>query len=61
MTTQLGKNCRAAGFGTSASKFNAAKIKKNQSEEISVITKKAEGTKCPVCWKINKSLCERHG
>ena len=38
-----------------------AKIKKNQSEEISVITKKAEGTKCPVCWKINKSLCERHG
>ena len=29
-------------------------------EEISAITKKAEGNKCPVCWKISKIKCERH-
>ena len=25
-----------------------------------VNTSKAEGQKCPVCWKINKNGCERH-
>ena len=30
------------------------------SEEILVITTKAEGQKCPVCWKISKKTCERH-
>ena len=25
-----------------------------------VITKKAKGEKCPVCWKIFKDICERH-
>jgi len=30
-------------------------------EDIKVISKKAEGTKCPVCWKISKSNCKRHG
>jgi isoleucyl-tRNA synthetase len=29
-------------------------------EKISVITKKAEGNKCPVCWKINIEPCTRH-
>jgi len=29
-------------------------------EEINVITKKAEGNKCPVCWKINIEQCTRH-
>ena len=30
-------------------------------EDISIITFKAEGQKCPVCWKIKKDKCERHG
>ena len=37
-----------------------AKIQKSNSEEIVVKTIKAEGQKCPVCWKINKGQCERH-
>ena len=37
-----------------------AKVEKNNSEEINVETLKAEGKKCPVCWKINKDKCERH-
>ena len=37
-----------------------AKINKSDSNEILVETIKAEGKKCPVCWKINKNSCERH-
>ena len=37
-----------------------AKIEKTNSEEITAITKKAEGEKCSVCWKINKNGCDRH-
>lgn len=37
-----------------------AKIEKSKSEEITVKTIKAEGQKCPVCWKISKGECERH-
>jgi len=37
-----------------------AKIEKSQSEEIVVEAIKAEGQKCPVCWKISKNQCERH-
>tara|TARA_B100001027_G_scaffold36703_1_gene22775 strand:+ start:9029 stop:11749 length:2721 start_codon:yes stop_codon:yes gene_type:complete len=33
----------------------------NQSEDVVVTTKKAVGTKCPVCWKIKEISCERHG
>jgi len=29
--------------------------------DIQVICKKAEGTKCPVCWKISKINCKKHG
>ena len=36
------------------------KINEKDSEEILVITTKAEGQKCPVCWKISKKTCERH-
>ena len=36
------------------------KTKDNDSEEIIVKTNKAEGNKCPVCWKINVNPCERH-
>ena len=38
-----------------------AKITKGQTEDIIVNTKKAEGNKCPVCWKISLNKCERHG
>jgi len=37
-----------------------AKIEKTVLDETTVITTKAEGEKCSVCWKINKNGCERH-
>jgi len=37
-----------------------AKINKSNSDEILVETIKAEGEKCPICWKISKNPCERH-
>ncbi|MDC3036707.1 isoleucine--tRNA ligase [Candidatus Pelagibacter sp.] len=36
-------------------------IQKDDKNEITVNTEKAEGKKCPVCWKISMSPCERHG
>ena len=39
---------------------SAAKVEKTTAEEITVKTEKAEGNKCPVCWKINVGKCERH-
>ena len=41
--------------------ISSAKIEKHESDEIFVKTVKAQGQKCPVCWKINKDPCERHG
>ena len=35
-------------------------IEKTNKKEVHVIAKKAEGNKCPVCWKITESECERH-
>ena len=38
-----------------------AKVIESQKEDdIEVSTTKAEGNKCPVCWKISKNECERH-
>ena len=37
-----------------------AKIEKNNENEIIVTTIKAQGQKCPVCWKINLDVCKRH-
>ena len=37
-----------------------AKIEKKETKEVITITTKAEGKKCPVCWKINKNGCDRH-
>ncbi len=37
-----------------------AEVSKFEKEEIKVETNKAEGTKCPVCWKISKEKCLRH-
>ena len=33
--------------------------RKEKQNSIKVNTVKAEGQKCPVCWKINKNGCER--
>ena len=35
------------------------KINSDNKDSINVITKKAEGEKCPICWKIFKDKCER--
>ena len=40
--------------------FFFRKVEKKEIEEVNVETIKAEGQKCPVCWKINKNGCERH-
>tara|TARA_B100001248_G_C27313140_1_gene423002 strand:- start:390 stop:827 length:438 start_codon:yes stop_codon:yes gene_type:complete len=36
------------------------KLNSDAKDSINVVTKKAEGKKCPVCWKIFKDKCERH-
>jgi len=35
-------------------------IKESKDQNIQVETKKAEGNKCPVCWKISQEPCVRH-
>ena len=35
-------------------------VEKSDDEEILVETTKAVGSKCPVCWKISTSPCQRH-
>ena len=37
-----------------------AQIQESNIDKIIVETNKAEGQKCPVCWKINQSGCKRH-
>ena len=39
---------------------SSVEIKKEPSEKIHVETNKAEGEKCPVCWKISLDPCKRH-
>ena len=36
-------------------------LQNEMDEDVIVETKKAEGKKCKVCWKINEEKCERHG
>ena len=38
-----------------------AELKPSKDDEISAEAFKAEGTKCPVCWKISAQPCSRHG
>ena len=38
---------------------SSATLEKNTSEEILVKTTKAEGNKCPRCWKIFQTSCKR--
>ncbi len=40
---------------------SSVEIEKNSFDDIQVIANKAQGDKCPVCWKISKKPCERHG
>ena len=40
---------------------SSAVIDKDDKSKIEVETFKAEGNKCPVCWKISPQPCERHG
>ena len=35
-------------------------IKNSENKDIEVETNKAEGIKCPVCWKFSKEPCSRH-
>ena len=39
---------------------SSAEVIEINGEQIEVETKKAEGDKCPVCWKIYKDKCPRH-
>ena len=39
---------------------SSVQIKKIDLDTIKVTTSKAEGTKCPICWKISKDPCKRH-
>ena len=39
---------------------SSANIELIKEDKIIVNTKKAEGNKCPVCWKISTTPCERH-
>ena len=38
---------------------SSVKVEKIEDNEILVETKKAKGTKCPVCWKIIEGKCSR--
>ncbi|WP_440924173.1 isoleucine--tRNA ligase [Candidatus Pelagibacter sp.] len=39
---------------------SSAKIENSDTNEVIVETMKATGEKCPVCWKISSTPCERH-
>ena len=38
---------------------SSAKINQGSKKEIEVLTKKASGKKCPICWKISEEGCKR--
>jgi len=35
-------------------------LNKSNNDEISVVTEKAAGNKCPICWKVSTQPCPRH-
>ena len=39
---------------------SSAEITFNENSETSVETTKAEGSKCPICWKITTKACSRN-
>jgi len=40
---------------------SSAHVELIEEDEVIVETKKADGTKCSVCWKISIKPCVRHG
>ena len=38
---------------------SSAEVDDKSVDKISIVTKKAEGSKCPLCWKISQSPCGR--
>ena len=39
---------------------SGAKVIKNNSQETKIVSSKASGNKCPICWKISFENCSRH-
>ena len=39
---------------------SGAKVIKNNSQETKIVSSKASGNKCPICWKISLENCSRH-
>ena len=39
---------------------SSAIVEKSNTEDVIAETIKAEGDKCPICWKISKEKCVRH-
>ena len=39
---------------------SSALVKKSNAKDVTADAIKAEGNKCPVCWKVNKEKCTRH-
>jgi isoleucyl-tRNA synthetase len=39
---------------------SSAKVIKDDAQEIQIISSKASGKKCPICWKISLEECSRH-
>ena len=39
---------------------SSVNLKETEEDQIIVETKKADGKKCPVCWKVSEKPCERH-
>ena len=37
-----------------------AKIEEVDDDKTICLTSKAQGDKCPICWKISKDKCDRH-
>ncbi len=63
LLVRLNRNNQSITEGIDLSELcitSSVKIENIETEEILVETKKAEGNKCPVCWKISSLPCERH-
>ena len=39
---------------------SSAQIVEDKQVDVKVVTNKAIGDKCPICWKISEKRCSRH-
>ena len=63
LVVKLGKVEKKAVEGIDLSELcitSSVEISNSESDKVIVKTSKAEGEKCPVCWKISKEPCKRH-